>query len=174
MLSRVSGTAEIWNIRAEELRVQDRGPFDVILCLWNVLGHLLTIEDRRRAMHAIADQLSPEGSFFIDVNHRYNACAYGIIPTAARFLNDIFFRPETTGDVVARWDFGEHSISTHGHFFTHREIRQLVRSAGLKIENRIAVDYNNGRIRRFGFQGNLLYILRRASPIDSPSAAHTS
>ena len=196
MAARATGREkiEIWNIRAEELGAKTQScsiwsadgsepgtnknereqRFDVITCLWNVLGHIRRVEDRERSMRGMADCLMPGGKCFLDVNHRYNSRSYGVIASAARFIRDSAFYKESNADVIATWDLGGNSISTHGHVFTDREIRHLALAAGLHIEDRIVVDYDSGKIRRFAFEGNLLYVFRRSSRIDSSSAPHTS
>ncbi len=148
--------------------------FDVITCLWNVLGHIPSAENRLRSLCAVAQLLSPNGKFFLDVTHRYNFRAYGIVPTCGRWIRDQLFPSEHNGNVVAKWTVDEFSISTYGHVFTHREIMCLTAAAGLEPEEQIVIDYENGKIRRFGFQGNLLYVFRRSSRIDSSSAPQTS
>lgn len=185
---------EIWNIRAEELgdkasncasvradvseaetkEKKEVQRFDVITCLWNVLGHIRRVEDRKRALRGIARRLMPGGRCFVDVNHRYNFRSYGVIAGGLRFIRDSLFYEETNADVIATWDLGGSSISTPGHVFTDREVRQLAAAAGLTIEERIVVDYDSGKVRRFAFQGNLLYVFRRSSRIDSSSAPQTS
>jgi 2-polyprenyl-3-methyl-5-hydroxy-6-metoxy-1,4-benzoquinol methylase len=181
MSAAVQGAAEVWNVRAEEMgdhrRIGRDGQarhFGVITCLWNVLGHVRGIENRVRAMRAMNDLLAPTGKCFLDVTYRYNLRSYGVFPTAARFLRDSVLYRDINTDVVASWNIGSESISTYGHVFADREIRQLARSAGLEVEERIVVDYDSGKIRRFAFAGNLLYVLRRRSIIDSASAPQTS
>ena len=195
--------AEVWPIRAEDLSTDAPGEthracgpgtggdarpstilpdtvpretisnrFDVITCLWNVLGHIPTAEKRRRALAAIASLLAPQGRFFLDVNHRHNLRSYGIFPTCARWIHDAFSPSEKNGDVLAGWE--KAGITTFGHVFTHREIAHLAEAAGLELEERLVIDYDDGRIRRFSFQGNLLYIFRRSSRMDSASAPQTS
>jgi len=181
MSAAAQGSAEVWNVRAEEMgdhwrigRDGQASHFDVITCLWNVLGHVRGIENRVRAMRAMNDLLAPTGRCFVDVTHRYNLRSYGVFPTAARFLRDAVSYKDINADVVASWNIGSESIRTYGHVFTDREIRRLARSAGLEVEERIVVDYDSGKIRRFAFAGNLLYVLRRRSIIDSASAPQTS
>jgi SAM-dependent methyltransferase len=148
--------------------------FDVITCLWSVLGHIPTAEKRLRALSAIARIVASNGRCFLDVNHRYNLRCYGFLPTSARWIHDFFFRQQTNGDVTAKWNVGDVSVSTYGHVFTHGEIMRLAGAAGLELEERAVIDYESGRTRRFSFQGNLLYIFRRSSRIDSSSAPQTS
>jgi SAM-dependent methyltransferase len=177
MAGKAAQGVEVWPVRAEELSsmpVENAERFDVITCLWNVLGHIPTPEKRLRALRALARLLSPQGKLFVDVNHRYNLSSYGTLPTTARWFRDLFSASESTGDVVAKWQAGNTTVSTHGHVFTHREVKRLADAAGLEMEERVVLDYDNGRTRRFAFQGNLLYVFRRSSRIDSSSALQTS
>jgi SAM-dependent methyltransferase len=184
MSAKAPGTAEVWQIRAEDLpgvlpnshlgTRPDLERFDVITCLWNVLGHIPTTKSRVQALYAIAERLSVRGRCFLDVNHRHNVRSYGILPTAARFVRDCFSYKEENADVIAKWDAGECRISTYGHVFTTGEVRQLLDAAGLLIDERLVVDYDSGEIRHFSFLGNLLYVLRRSSRTDSSSAPQTS
>jgi 2-polyprenyl-3-methyl-5-hydroxy-6-metoxy-1,4-benzoquinol methylase len=198
MAGRSSKLAEVWPVRAEDLLPDavdkthwacgpgtDEGvrphtilsnsiteKFDIITCLWNVLGHIPRHEKRLRALTAIAHLLAPKGRLFLDVTHRYNLNSYGVLPTSARWIHDLFSPSETNGDVLANW--GKAGITTYGHVFTHGEITRQAEAAGLELEERLVIDYDDGRIRRFAFQGNLLYIFRRSSRIDSASAPQTS
>ena len=137
------------------------------------MGHIAA-EKRPRALSAIAKLLSPSGKFFLDVNHRYNLRSYGIVPTAFRYLRDQLFWTPRSGDVTARWKAGSVTVSTYGHVFIHQEVMRLAHSAGFELESRLVIDYEDGRVRRFSALGNLLYVFRRSSRIDSSSAPHTS
>jgi 2-polyprenyl-3-methyl-5-hydroxy-6-metoxy-1,4-benzoquinol methylase len=167
--------AEAWPIRAEDLNAESISErFDIITCLWNVLGHIPTAERRQRALSAISGLLSRKGKFFLDVNHRYHLRSYGVLPTSTRWIHDLFHRNERNGDVITKWSVGDTSISTYGHVFTHREIMRLAHATGLELEERIVIDYQDGRLRRWSIQGNLLYIFRHSSRMDSSSAPQTS
>ncbi len=148
--------------------------FDVVTCLWNVLGHIVNAEDRTALLGAVSRLLPPTGRFFLDVNHRYNLRSYGVLPSSARWIRDLFFPDERNGDVRAQWSLDDSSISTYGHVFTNREIMRLAEFSGLEFQEKIVIDYETGRVRRFPFQGNLLYVFRRSSRIDSSSAPQTS
>jgi SAM-dependent methyltransferase len=177
MVGQMTEHVEVWPLRAEELAsisFERTGQFDVVTCLWNVLGHVPSAEKRLGALGAIASLLTPGGRFFLDVNHRHNARSYGVLPTAARWLRDLFSPNENNGDALAKWNAGDAQITTFGHVFTHREIIRLTAAAGLEMETRVVVDHQTGRTRRFAFQGNLLYVFRCSSRIDSSSASQTS
>ena len=155
---------EVWRSRAEELNagaVAER--FNVITCLWNVLGHIAGFDVRVRALSAAGQLLSPSGLVFVDVIHRYNVRSYGATMTAARWLGDRIAPGDSNGDVKAHWQTAAGDISTYGHVFTDREMRGLASVAGLQHVERIVIDYETGAIRRASWAGNLLYVFRRAS-----------
>ena len=161
-----TGRGELWPLRAEDLRsdsISER--FDVITCLWNVLGHITTAEKRQQAISSAARLLSPGGLLFLDVIHRYNLRAYGVVPTCTRWIRDRLAWSDENGDVTAKWLAG--TISTYGHVFTHREMVRLAKTAGLEIEERIVLDYNHGMKQGWACLGNLVYMFRPSSRIDS-------
>jgi 2-polyprenyl-3-methyl-5-hydroxy-6-metoxy-1,4-benzoquinol methylase len=153
------GVTGIRTMRAEDLREID-ARYDVILCLWNVLGHIFPAAARIEALRQFARRLAPQGKAFVDVAHRYNIRHYGVAPTAARFIHDLFAWREESGDVAVSWDSGGKRTTTTGHVFTHREMASLCRSAGLDIERKVVIDYATGEERRWSFEGHLLYMLR--------------
>jgi 2-polyprenyl-3-methyl-5-hydroxy-6-metoxy-1,4-benzoquinol methylase len=146
--------AKVWTMRAEELR-SVQAEFDVVTCLWNVLGHVFPAAARIEALRQFGRLASPNGKIFVDVNHRYNASRYGALPTALRFLRDRMFPNERNGDVRVSWD----RCTTIGHVFTDKEFCALCLAAGLRIKKRFVVDYNTGEPCRWSFEGNLLYVL---------------
>jgi len=173
MPARGAGKGELWRFRAEDVRpdsISER--FDVITCLWNVLGHITTADKRQQALSRAAHLLSPGGLLFLDVIHRYNLRSYGVVPTCARWIRDQVAWSDENGDVTAKWLAG--SIHTYSHVFTHHEMVRLARAAQLEIEERVVVDYYHGKKHRFACLGNLLYVFRRSSRIDAFSAPETS
>jgi 2-polyprenyl-3-methyl-5-hydroxy-6-metoxy-1,4-benzoquinol methylase len=153
------GATAVWPLAAEELA--DTGArFDVITCLWNVLGHVPTPAKRVTALRRMRALLAPGGSIFLDVNNRYNARAYGWIPTLRRALFDRLRPSETNGDAVVIWPAGEEHIAARTHFFTPHELRALMRRADLRIERLHFVDYRTGGARRSALEGQLFCRLR--------------
>ncbi len=152
----VSAGAETWDIRAEDLgKVEDQ--FDIITCLWNVLGHIDSSARRAGVLGHFARLLRPGGMLFMDFNHRYNASEYGSLPTLLRFMKDTLQPDERNGDVTAKWLINGETWATKGHVFTEKEVRRLINSAGLRIRQRLVIDYSTGHIRQRPYQGNLLY-----------------
>jgi SAM-dependent methyltransferase len=153
---------EVWSIRAEELH-RMQGRFDVITCLWNVLGHIFPFAARVEVLRQFARLVSPGGVILADVIHRYNARQYGALPTAMRLLHDLVSPQARNGDVRVVWEVDGQRFATSGHVFTGREVRSMVQAGGLKIVNRRVIDYASGERRRWLFQGNLAYTLRPAT-----------
>ncbi len=159
MRSHCPAQATVWAMRAEDLPPR-QARYDVVTCLWNVLGHILPAAARIGALRRFARLTSARGRVFVDLNHRYNARHYGALATAARFLRDRFSPDGAHGDVPVTWTVEGRPVSTTGHVFTHREFAALARDSGLRIEKRFVVDYASGELRRWSFQGHLLYVLR--------------
>ena len=160
-LAMQQGGAGFQTLQAEDLHLL-QARFDVILCLWNVLGHIFPAASRTETLRQFARLLSPNGKAFLDVNHRYNARHYGALPTALRFLRDRFHWREINGDVAVTWDVEGTPCTVMGHVFTHREMAALCNAAGLRIERKIVVDYATGQQRRWDWEGHLLYVLKQA------------
>lgn len=153
-------SAAFVTLRAEQLHSLP-GTFDVLVCLWNVLGHVFPHAARAEVLRQFARLVSSRGRIFVDVNHRYNAMHYGAVRTSARFLRDRIRPSATNGDVWAVWPVNGEACRSRGHVFTHAEFRGLAAAAELAIEQRFVIDYRTGQVRRFGLQGNLLYVLSR-------------
>lgn len=149
-----------WPIRAEELGAK-RGSFDVVLCLWNVLGHIFPERARIAVLRECGRLLAEHGRMFIDVNHRYNAAHYGKAATILRRLRDVLQPSVRNGDVIVRWEFGDTACATDGHVFTDAEFRRLCDAAGLAVEKQFTVSYATGEVCESPFAGNPLYVIRR-------------
>jgi len=48
------------------------GQFNIILCLWNVLGHIPSTSQRLTALENIKRVLGKSGKIYIDISNRYN------------------------------------------------------------------------------------------------------
>jgi 2-polyprenyl-3-methyl-5-hydroxy-6-metoxy-1,4-benzoquinol methylase len=155
-------------LRAEDLRHLEPG-FDVIVCLWNVLGHVAGQSARIEVLRQCGRLLTPRGRIFIDLSHRYNTRHYGLATTAARYIGDHLWPRETRGDVVVAWHDGPEPIRTFGHVFTDCEIQGMCQAAGLAVEQRFVIDYATGREQRRAWQGHLLFVLRH--PATAAAAA---
>jgi ubiquinone/menaquinone biosynthesis C-methylase UbiE len=159
---------QFWECRAAEIP-ETNLRFDIIICLWNVLGHVQTAGERLLTLARARKLLSPGGAMFIDVNHRYNAVAYGWIRTLWNMVRDYFLWSELNGDVVVSWKIGGIPICTHGHLFTQKELENLFQLAGLRVKNEWVLNYRTGAMSKSALRGSLLYRLEadkyEASPL---------
>jgi SAM-dependent methyltransferase len=147
---------EVWETPVECLADVNRR-FELVTCLWNVLGHVPGTAARIDALRSMSRLLAPGGRLFFDVNNRYNAAAYGWPMTLARVVKDVVRPADSNGDITFHWVVDGVSIPGRGHVFTPAEIDRLAAAAGLRIRQRVVLDYESGRRRRSIFSGQLLY-----------------
>jgi SAM-dependent methyltransferase len=152
---------EVWHLSAEDLPKTDRR-FDVITCLWNVLGHISNQEKRLIALKKMHDLINPEGVIFIDINNRYNAGSYGWGEIIKRIGYDTIFPHNNKVDAVYELKIEDKIITGRGHLFTPQEITNLLQRAGLQIKHRYIVDYKTGKSMSFVLCGQLLFEIGRA------------
>lgn len=136
--------------------------FNIITCLWNVLGHIDTDLERKQALQNIFNLLSTNGLFFLDINNRYNASNYGFKVAFKNIIKDIFYPSEFNGDI----DFcitvkPNLKIPAHVHIFSPREIQKLIVNSGFKIIKKYYIDYNTGQIRKNFLSGQIFYVLNK-------------
>ena len=135
--------------------------YEIVLCLWNVLGHIPTNGKRMVAIKNLADLLKNDGFLFLDVNNRYNFSHYGFKAVAQNLLKDLLFPSESNGDFRLSINTKKERLETKVHVFTKREIEKLIKSAGLKIVNRQIINYKTGEKSRSHFGGQLVYKLAK-------------
>jgi 2-polyprenyl-3-methyl-5-hydroxy-6-metoxy-1,4-benzoquinol methylase len=151
---------EVWCTTAEELPESNRR-YDIITCLWNVLGHVPDHRSRLTALRRMSSLLTEGGQIFLDVNNRYNARAYGWLSTLGRVLYDKVRPSAANGDVTFSWRLDNRVIEARGHVFTPGEMESLINESGLRVKRRFVVDYQTGQLRRSTITGQLLYELHR-------------
>lgn len=135
--------------------INEDGQYDLITCLWNVIGHIPTRKERVDALIAMRRALSPRGRLMIDVNNRHNY-EYGISNVIKNFLIGLF-KPSRRG----RFDL-QNGASTHSvHISSHREMLQLIRESNMHIEARYTVSYRSGDLKSWTWQGQLFYVLKK-------------
>lgn len=153
---------EIWQVSAQQL-YDTAQRFDVITCLWNVLGHLPGRDARIAALSRMGRLLAPGGTIFCDVNNRHNSRAYGRARVMLRRLIDGAMPDERRGDARFEWQVGGERIAATGHLFTPREMRDLADAAGLGVAHECAIDYVTGEPSDSPRDGQLLYRLVAAA-----------
>ena len=158
-LCRAAG-AEVWQCTAQDLPESEKR-FDVILSLWNVLGHVSTPVEREEALSRMSRLLAPGGRMFIDVNNRHNAAAYGRWRVMLRRLIDAIKPNPARGDVSFEWRINGDVVPAMGHLFTPGEMTKLLHRGKLRIKRRMTVDYVTGQIAESPFKGQLVFVLEK-------------
>lgn len=134
--------------------------YNVVLCLWNVLGHVPGV-DRQVAFNNLTTLVDDGGVIFLDVNNRYNISQYGMKAVVRNICKDLFFPKESNGDFDLSFSTKVGILETCVHIFSPREVENLIKSAGLRILKRQVVDYRTGEIRKSIFGGQLVYKLSK-------------
>jgi len=165
------------NIIVQQLDIVDRKAvtelrnekFDVIFCLWNVFGHIITEQKRTDALLNIKNLLSEDGVMFVDVSNRYNVSYYGIVTVAVNLWNDLMHPNQDNGTFLYEINVdNEKKVPSHCHFFSLGEFPKLCNEVGLQVIETIYINYETGiTTNRFG--GHAFYVVKR-----KPLAEHSS
>lgn len=148
----------IKNIGLENIKNLNQ-KFDAVTCLWNVFGHVTSNEKRLNILKNIKKKLNSKGYLIFDVNNRHNAKQYGIIKVIYRVLVDKFFFNEKRGDAKYEIVQDNKKVKGSGHLFTQDEIKLLIKKSNFKLKKIYFVNYNNGKIEKIPFFGQILVIL---------------
>jgi 2-polyprenyl-3-methyl-5-hydroxy-6-metoxy-1,4-benzoquinol methylase len=133
--------------------------YDLITCLWNVVGHIETEDKRKAALGNLRFLLKAGGRLFLDVNNRYNVRAYGAKTVIQNLLMDAITGTEQSGDIAFRLQVEQQDTPAFVHLHSPGEIETLLRAAGLTIVQRYVIDYATGKRCRSVFRGQLIYEL---------------
>lgn len=158
-LCRQHGGFEVWPTAAEDLAPAP-GRFDIVTCLWNVLGVIDGQAQRLVALTRMRDLLAPDGRVFVDVHNRYNARTAGPFRVLARRVRDGVWPSDANGSVTFTWRVSGEQIDSRGYLFTTGEMRRLTARAGLRTINRCFIDYGTGNLCGRG-EGQMLFELAK-------------
>ena len=149
------------NISSDEKIFKISNKFDIILCLWNVLGHISSSQKRIMALKNMKYLLSNKGKIYIDVSNRYNICHYGYKKVVGNIKRDIFSPSVKNGDFDYLIKIKKNVvIESSCHFFNPFEMMNLIKKAGLTIDKKFYINYKTGKKEKTFFRGHLFYILK--------------
>lgn len=157
---RALGPAAVWQCPMAEIPTTAER-FEVILCLWNVLGHVPSGGGRIAALARLRQLLADDGVIFLDVNNRHNAAAYGWARVCGRIVVDTLAPRERRGDASFEWRIGGQTYPAMGHLFAPAEIEGLIARAGLTVRAKAAIDYATGARSRWALKGQLVFMAGR-------------
>jgi len=136
--------------------------FDVILCLWNVLGHIEGSVARERAILNMSQALNDVGRIYIDVSNRHNVSHYGWKTVLKNIATDLLNPNRNNGTLTYDIQVAEDkSIEAHSHFFNPNELLALFKRAGLNTVMTAYVNYGTGK-EAGPWSGSIFYVLERA------------
>jgi len=157
-LCREHAGVRVWSCAAEHL---PDGPerFQVVTCLWHVLGAIDGAARRTSALGRMAAALAPGGRLLIDLPNRYNGAAAGAWRAGLRRLRDTLRPSDENGVVRFTWQVNGAAIPAAGYLFTREQVHKLARAAGLVVEHEVFLDYDTGA-ERGPWTGQLVLALR--------------
>jgi len=120
--------------------------FDVITCLWSVLGY---VSDIPSALNRMSSMLSQNGSIFVDVNVRYNFSEYGLSNCSKNMLYDFL-------KINYSKKFPVKNSDCSVYLFDYWELDKMFLDRGLKFQ-KFYLNYKTGRKASL-FTGQLLYV----------------
>lgn len=129
--------------------------FGTVLCLWNVLGHIIRLEDREKAIGNMSKLLTAGGMLFVDVNNRLNVGQYGILRSLRNGLAGIFQKEKGIFTLPINNSITRVYLSTKGEFVN------LLEKNGFHVEQLVYVNYRNGKIEKSSLGGQLLAVCRK-------------
>lgn len=158
LAKKINKDASVCNIGSSEFQ-PDEHKADVVLMLWNVLGHI-PLEKRSASLKNTHDLLSEKGILIIDVNNQFNAAQYGK-ENAANNRSAVSVDDSThTGNFIATREVEGKTISTVSHIFHVHEVQQLLEGAGFKCHISF-VNYDTGLLTTEE-AGQIFVIARRS------------
>lgn len=128
--------------------------FDLITCLWNVLGHIGTESDRLSFFNSVKKLLSKNGKCILDVNNRYNIEYYGSENVMENLKKDVFGEEDS-----GYFKLDHESIITSVYTHAPYEIEKMIKAVGLKVTEVLYIDYETGQIRKSCFEGQMVYVI---------------
>ena len=136
--------------------------FDLITCLWNVLGHIENEERCLFALKSFKNKIDKNSGIIIfDINNRYNIFQYGLVNVIRNIIKDLYNYNFKNGDFLLSIPIVDKSLNTNVHIFNPFEMRRLIEKAGLVIEDEIYINYRTGvRVPSWLF-GQILYIIKK-------------
>jgi len=153
--------SQVYVNTVEEIDSLEIGQFDLVISLWNVLGHV-PVEHRLTALQIMVERLKAKGKILLDLNNRHNAASYGYLEVFKRYWIDLLNFDTSRGDANYNWKIGDQEYRGYGHLFMPAEAEGLFSRAGLKVNKRLTVNYRTGKTSSSRFLGQLFYILEKA------------
>ena len=140
----------IFNINLESYQTDQK--FDLIMCLWNVIGHVSNLEI---FIKKVSELISRKGYFIFDYNNIYNLKEYGLRSFMSNLLCG-FFKDKFEFRVVSNND------DTLVNYYKSSYLSKILSINNLKVINKIYINYQDGTKGNF-FNSQILLICKYES-----------
>jgi SAM-dependent methyltransferase len=130
--------------------------FNLITCLWNVLGHVGDFQDRKNVFVKVETLLSEQGVFIFDVNNRYNIAHYGN-KNVMRNLTLDHQKSERAGWFTLNENGALTDVYVHSPF----DLESYLKDLNLEVAKVEYIDYSSGEKKATFFEGQLLYYITK-------------
>lgn len=151
-------------VRVEKSSIVNFTPkekFEVVTCLWNVLGHMESVGDVKKVIINIDKNiLKINGLLLLDVNNKYNVFSYGLWRVVKNIISDIF-NPNKNKYAEFYKNISCAKIKMRVHFSTPYEIENYIKETSLKIIKKLYINYETGKIENSFWKGQILYIIEK-------------
>ena len=128
--------------------------YDLITCLWNVLGHFPSKNHRLEFFFKIDKLLSNNGILFFDVNNRYNISHYGFENVMNNLVID---RCDNEGN--GWFTLENEDAVTNVYIHNPFDIEEYLNGTTLQLIDTFFVNYETGKLEKTFFEGQLLYVI---------------
>ncbi len=144
-------------IHGDVLHFRSEMKFDLITCLWNVIGHFPDKQYKIAFFKSVKHLLTDKGVFIFDVNNRYNMAHYGFRSVARNMINDVV-KANDRGSF--RLQIGSDS---HTNVYIHHpyELESILHAAGFRMKDKHYINYASGSITRNPLGGQLYYCISK-------------
>lgn len=136
--------------------------FDGVICLWNTFGHIGDKNEAIDALLSVANLLSSQGIFLLDLNNRYNFSHYRF-SAILNLIRDVLHPSYDNGNFSFGAEVKREKILTKVHIFTQREIKSLLSETGLRIEKIYYYNYKSGELCASQFKGQMLLVVKKVA-----------
>ena len=156
--SRIAASTKIINLQKEDIS-KCKNKFDLCVCLWNVLGHIPSTEERISSLKKIKQEMKEDGVLIIDVNNRHYK-GYGKLSSYWKIIIDTIKPNYKRGDIDFEWNINGNVYPAKGHLFTIHEVKFLMKETGYSIEKVLYVNYQTGEVSPRKRNGQIFVIAK--------------
>ncbi|MCR9183626.1 MAG: class I SAM-dependent methyltransferase [Flavobacteriaceae bacterium] len=152
MLEQIKSKPNLTVLNNSFFEIETEVKFELMTCLWNVIGHIDTNSQRKQFFQIVDKLLDSNGVFYLDVNNRYNISHYGYSNVMKNLEMDVLYPSESNGEFY----IGEGDKKTKVYIHNPFDLGKYVNDLNLEIEKTWFINYKTGEIKETFFEGQLL------------------